>query len=274
MDPQEESSVIAMAPWLRKLANNKSIVINHVNDYLHEIVTTEMSGGYSSQSLVLKNIKAGYVRANIWEKSRSYGGDTSWEDALYTYNFPHNHNFQLLTAGFWGPGYGTEIYELDVDRVIGFPGEEVGLELLERTTLPEGKVMYYRRSLDVHTQLPPEAFSISINLMPADRLIAVTEQYDFDTAHRRIRDIVGGQVEAQVSLLSIARHIGDEQTLTLFADIAANNPNHRTRLAAYRCAAELSATDGSHFWRQAADDKHPLVSHHARAALLELERFA
>lgn len=274
MNPQDEDSVIAMAPWLRKLGNNKAVVIDHVNDYLREAATTEMSGGYSSQSLVLKNIKGGYVRANLWERSRSYAGDTSWEDALYTYNFPHNHNFQLLTVGMWGPGYGTEIYELDVDRVIGYPGEEVGLQFLERTTLPEGKVMYYRRSVDVHTQLPPEAFSISLNLMPADSKIAVTEQYDFDIRARKIRDIVGGQVEAQVSLLTIAQHMGDDQTLELSARIATSNPNHRTRLAAYRCATALSGGDQERFWRQAADDRNPLVSRHAREALRELELHA
>lgn len=274
MDPQDEASVIAMAPWLRRLANNKSIIIDYVNDYLAATAKTEMSGGYTSQSLVIRNIKGGYVRANIWEKSKSYAGDTSWEDSLYTYNFPHNHNFQLLTVGYWGNGYGTEIYELDIDGIVGYPGEAVGLEFMEKTTLPEGKVMYYRRSLDVHTQLPPEEFSISLNLMPADSVIATTEQYDFDLQSRRIRDIVGGQVEAQVSLLTIAQHLGDDQTLELSTSIAETNPNHRTRLAAYRCSASLLAAESDLVWRQAADDSSLLVREFAKAALRELELHA
>lgn len=271
MDPEDEASVVAMAPWLQKLGNNKSILINHVNDYLATIADTEMSGGYTSQSFVISSLKGGYLRANIWVKSKSYAGDTSWEDSLYTYNYPHNHNFQLLTVGFWGSGYRTDIYELEMSDLLGYPGESVKLDFLENTTLPEGKVMYYRRSLDVHTQLPPEEFSISLNLMPADKSIAITEQYDFDLTSSCIRDIVGGQVEAQVSLLTMARHMGDDKTAELCGQIAATNPNHRTRLAAFRCSAELGDVETSVVWRQAADDSSLLIRQYARARLSELE---
>lgn len=265
MDPDDEESVIAMAPWLKRLSNNKSILIDHINMNLRNSAWVDRLGGYSSQSFVLETMANAFVRVNVWEQSREYDGDTFWEDALYSYGLPHNHNFQLLTAGYWGPGYRTEIHEVDPDEIVGYAGERVRIRFLERTGLPEGKVMYYRRSRDVHSQIAPEEFSISLNLMPADRLVATTEQFEFDVRNGRIKGVIGNQVEATVSLLSVAKNIGDHRTADLCMRLAAVSPNPRARLAALDASAALLPGEACGLWQSALGDASELVRLHARA---------
>lgn len=265
MDPDDEASVIAMASWLRKLSNNKSILIDHINTNLRDSTWADRLGGYSSQSFVLETMANAFIRVNVWEKSREYDGDTFWEDALYSYGLSHNHNFQLLTAGYWGPGYRTEIHEIDPEGIVGYAGERVCIRFLEHTGLPEGKVMYYRRSRDVHNQIAPEEFSISLNLMPADRLVATTEQFEFDVRNGRIKGIIGNQVEATVSLLTVAKNIGDHRTADLCVRLAAVSPNPRARLAAVDASAALLPSEACGLWQGALKDASELVRLHARA---------
>jgi hypothetical protein len=259
MEVEDEASVISMAPYLKMLANNPAFLIEYVLNELRVSNGPEWSGGYTAQSMVLATLKRGHVRANLWMASGMYGGDTRWEDKLYTYGYAHNHNFQLLTVGMWGSGYGTEIHELCTPDIIGYVGEPVELRFLEQTNLPKGKVMYYRRTIDVHNQIPPEDFSISLNLMPSDRKIGTTEQYEFDIEKSRVASVIGGQVSSKVSMLVIAKHLADRSLGEQALVIAESNPNHRTRLAAYECAAAAFAPDRRVIWEQATRDEHSFV---------------
>lgn len=72
------------------------------------------------------------------------------------------------------------------DTVSGWQGETVGLRFIERSTLSPGKLMLYRAHLDVHSQLAPEAMSVSLNVMGIDAaqgvarsiLVRSSERYD------------------------------------------------------------------------------------------------
>jgi hypothetical protein len=267
MNVEDEASVIAMAPYLKRLANNPAFLIRYVVDKLRASSTPEWSGGYTAQSMILATLKHSHVRANLWMASGIYGGDTQWEDNLYTYGFAHNHNFQLLTVGMWGSGYGTKIYELCTPDLTGYIGEPVKLRFLEQTKLSKGKMMYYRRTLDIHDQLPPDDFSISLNLMPSDRKIGTTEQYEFDIEKCRVAGVIGGQVSAKVSMLVIAKHLADPALGEQALAIAGSNPNHRIRVAAYNCAAATFASDREAIWKQAVKDSHPFVRERAEKEL-------
>jgi hypothetical protein len=54
------------------------------------------------------------------------------------------------------------------------------LRIIERSALSPGKLMLYRAHLDVHSQLPPEAMSVSLNVMGIDAAQGWHDQYGFD----------------------------------------------------------------------------------------------
>src|SRR5262249_58797067 len=111
--------------------------------------------GYLSQTFQLGQAGDLYVRANIWHPRGQEPPTARVAGEMSLYGLPHDHAFSFLTVGYWGPGYRTAIYEYDRQRVVGRIGEAVDLTFLEETTLPIGKVMYYRACPDVHDPASP-----------------------------------------------------------------------------------------------------------------------
>ena len=104
------------------------------------------------------------MRANCWPAAADSVVVNSGTDPFF-YGRPHDPNFSFLTVGYVGPGYWSDYYEYDYERTVGFIGEKVDLRFVERSRLSEGKVMMYRRHRDVHSQLPPDSLSVSLNIM-------------------------------------------------------------------------------------------------------------
>jgi len=87
-----------------------------------------------------------FLRANVWLPSRLlHKTNAEGEKRLFSFETPHDHNFELLTVGYLGEGYATVIHEYD-GPFEGEVGEKVDLRFLKRTSLPEHKVMFYRAS--------------------------------------------------------------------------------------------------------------------------------
>jgi putative DNA methylase len=80
------------------------------------------------------------------------------------------------------------------------------LRFVERSVLSPGKLMLYRRHVDVHSQLPPERLSVSINVMRLDPAQAWFDQYGFadgeygvaETLSKAKNTSVGGMVAAGI----------------------------------------------------------------------------
>ncbi|GAB2573247.1 hypothetical protein GCM10027066_15640 [Dyella jejuensis] len=142
----------------------------------------------------------------------------------------HNHSFDFVTCGYFGPGYTTRILEVDPDLITGDLDEFVELNFLEETTLPIGKVMIYRAYRDVHTQFPPPELSISLNLMCLNGHDLNAEQYFFNEQTGRI---IGypkeGLVSRRAKLVELASLIGNDETFEILIDIAVKDNNIRTR---------------------------------------------
>jgi hypothetical protein len=267
VDFDDRASVLASAPRLRALANNRRFLVDRFNVLLARYLGTSAPPAYAPHSFTLASHPRFYVRANVWTRPAGAPRGRSAEESLFSYERAHDHNFSFMTVGYSGPGYETSIYEYDFGSVSGYPGEPVALEFLETTTLPQGKIMFYRQSRDVHIQRPPPSLSISLNLMLIDPAALLRDQFAFDLRRGTISAYVTTLATKRVSLLALARHIGDGSTVDILESLAVNHPCRRTRLGATEACAALRPGHREAFWRRAASDPEFLVRRTARAAL-------
>ena len=272
VDAEDEESIIASAHMLRALANNRRMVGDFLTAELLAWKEFQPANTYTAQTLMLARKGRFAVRANIWEPPAASAELREHQKALFYYEVPHDHNFSFLTVGYVGPGYETLIYERDPDAVVGLPGEKVDLRFVERTTLPEGKVMFYRASRDIHSQEHPKAFSLSINLLVGQASSQQKDQYFFDLAAGTVSDVAsGGGTASRVMPCRLARYVGDHRTAAALEPIAAEHPTPRIRVTALDSLAALERDSARQLWRRAERDSHPLVRLRAREALADLD---
>ena len=149
---RDEDSLAASAPMLRALANDRELVVRELNRRIENFLADGAIP--SAQSLALGGGDDFYVRANIWPAIADMASGRAYQDQ-FAYNLAHDHNFTFMTVNYLGPGYETEIYEYDFDKVEGYIGEAVDLRFLEKIRFGTGIVMLYRASRDVHVQYAP-----------------------------------------------------------------------------------------------------------------------
>src|SRR5882757_2712224 len=164
VDLQDLASVATAAPKFRSLANDRALVVRHLNHQVKENFRSQVIP--SAQALFLGDGRDFYVRANIWPSNADLASGRVYQDQ-FSYNLAHDHNYSFMTVGYHGPGYITEVYEYDFDKIVGNAGEAVDLRFVERIHFTTGMVMLYRASKDVHTQFPPDDLGITLNFMVA-----------------------------------------------------------------------------------------------------------
>ena len=238
-DPADEDSFAAAGPLLKRLANNRGflaeIALAELKDRCHR---QSASNRYSSQVIMLHRASEKYfIRANFWPSPKDSVYRTSGTSPFF-YHVPHDHNFSFLTVGYLGPGYWSDYYEYDYERVVGIPGEAVDLRFVEKARLEPGKVMLYRAHRDVHNQLPADDMSVSINIMHASPCLPFLSQYRFDVTGRRIAGILSRS--SAEALLALAAHHGGGDGRDLVESFAAHHPCDRMQFAALR---ELAAAE-------------------------------
>lgn len=263
-------SVAASAPKLRALANDRALVIRELNrrvaDYLSDGALP------SAQALLLGKGDGFFVRANIWPAIADMASGRAYQDQ-FAYNLAHDHNFSFMTVNYLGPGYETEIYEYDYNKVEGFVGESVDLRFIEKVRFGTGMAMLYRANRDVHVQYAPTELTITLNLMIADSDFRLRDQYYFDLASRSIAGYPNElPATSRSALLQLAGYIGDGNTQALLSDLATRHPCRRTRLTAFAAWARQQPDRAASIWEKASSDKAPLVANAARKHLLQRER--
>jgi hypothetical protein len=174
------------------------------------------------------------LRANFWPSESDSVYANSGPQPFF-YGLPHDHNFSFLTVGYLGPGYWSDYYEYDYDTVLGCPGEDVDLRFVERSCLSPGKVMLYRKHRDVHSQLPPDSLSVSLNILAVSAASEFQEQYSFDLASSRVAGIVNPS--ALETFVRLAGLFGGGNGQDLVEDFAERHPSDRIRFAAWRAKA-------------------------------------
>ena len=251
-DPHCKTWIAATARWLRKLTNNRAFL----GDMLIERLKNHDRGdpidsGYGPQAIVLSPRRGDvFLRANIWPSEqdqcfRASGAKT------FVYGIPHDHNFSFLTSGYLGPGYQSDYYEYDYGSVAGYAGEKPELKFVERSALSEGKMMLYRAHLDIHSQIPPESLSVSLNVMHVDPAQHWFDQYGFDLDSGEITKVLSPN--ATEVFMRVAISTGHHDALDLAEQFGKAHPSERLRLATYEARSLLldEDTERDELWREA-----------------------
>jgi hypothetical protein len=240
-DPRDEEGLAQWAPALQRLANNRSFLGDLAIEELKQHCSDQTARNqYSAQVILLHGGSRKFVvRANFWP-SETDSVYTSSGPQPFFYGLPHDHNFSFLTVGYLGPGYWSDYYEYEYDQVVGCPGEEVDLRFVERACLSPGKVLLYRKHRDVHSQLPPESLSVSLNIMAMLAAGEFQEQYSFDVASSKVTGIVNPS--SLETLVRLAGVFGGGNGQDLIEDFAERHPSDRIRFAAWRAKAAAAPT--------------------------------
>ncbi len=266
-DPEARDSLVEAAPVLAALGNNRHFLADLAVDALKQACRSQViENGYSPQVLMLSPPDGRFfIRANIWPSE----GDRMLRDSsreAFFYGMPHDHSFDFLTIGYAGPGYWSDYYAYD-GEVDGVPGEPVGLRFVERSRLDQGKMLLYRANRDIHDQIPPDAMSISINIMPMTARQAWRRQYFFDPGASTIQGcatVTGAEI-----LLPISVRFGDDNARDLAESFAASHPDPRLRLAAWKALEAVAPGAGERERRveRALIHHCPLIRDHGRRSL-------
>jgi hypothetical protein len=271
-DGQDEENFASWGEDLRKLANNRSFLPGLMIAELKERCRRQLRDNQFSAQVILLHGGTGkfLIRANFWPALEDSVVRHSGTDPFF-YGIPHDHNFSFLTVGYFGPGYWSDYYEYDYDRVVGHPGERVDLRFVERSRLEPGKVMLYRAHKDIHLQLPADEMSVSINIVETAHSTLFKDQYRFDVESKTVAGILTRtSIEP---MLALAAHHGGEEGADLIADFAARHPSDRIRWSALRALAAAEPTlDGRiALFEEATASGSGLVAAMAKREIARLE---
>jgi hypothetical protein len=263
-DPLDEASLLHAARWLRRLGGNRDFLADLLLAELKQRHRDEDSASAYGPQVVMLSPLGGefFLRANIWPSPdehmfRASGAGT------FVYGLPHDHNFDFLTLGYFGPGYASDYWEYDFAAVAGAIGEPAGLRFVERSRLEPGKLLHYRAHRDVHSQLPPAALSVSLNVMHAGGAQGWLDQYRFDVARNAIAGVLSPG--ASEVFLRIAVGLGGAEAIDLAESFARSHPSERMRLTALEAqAGVLPDADRDDLWRRAERSGRRLVALEAR----------
>ena len=247
-DARDEDSFASVGPLLARLGRNPTFLADLAIEELKGRCAAQATGNaYGAQVFLLRPPNGRYVlRANFWP-ARDDAVVRASGTAPFFYDLPHDHNFPFLTVGYLGPGYWSDYYEYEGDAVLGIPGEAAALRFVERSRLEPGKLMLYRARRDVHLQLPPDAFSVSLNILGYDLAQPWREQFRFDIAAGTIAE--GVTTTPSEALVAIAAQFGGGNGLDLAQQFVRRHPVSRMRwTAAVAIGSTLATTDQRADW--------------------------
>jgi hypothetical protein len=236
-DPDDEESIAAFGPALGRFGNNRTFLGDLVIEELKQRCAGQVERNqYTAQVILLHTAPRFAIRANFWPAAADSVVVNSGTDPFF-YGVPHDHNFSFLTVGYLGPGYWSDYFEYDHADVAGFTGEPAPLRFVERSRLAQGKVMLYRKLRDVHSQLPPDSLSVSLNILAQSTSVDFCDQYRFDLERREVAGIVNNN--SLEALVKLAVHLGGGNGRDLVETFAERHPSERIRFAALEAQASV-----------------------------------
>ncbi len=267
-DPSCEDGLTAAAPMLRALSRNRSFLADFALAELKQRCAGQQRfNPYSAQVLLLRPPTDRYVlRAAFWPAMQDHVVRMSGP-APFLYHVPHDHGFDFLTVGYLGPGYGSDYYTYDGTSVAGAPDEAVALRFVERSYLSEGKMLLYRANRDIHAQLPPDALSVSLNILASTPDQGWRRQYRFDIDRNVIAQCM--TLSSAQMLLELAAGCGNGRDLA--EEFARMHPDDAMRHTAWVAIDSLLDPEAQRDHRLAGTaSSSPLIRHASERALRTL----
>ena len=264
-DPHQESSLLNAAGLLRQLGNNRDFLAEQMIASLKSTDGTHDAPSNYGPQVIMLSPAAGsfFLRANIWPSEQEHMFRASG-GASFVYGLPHDHNFDFLSIGYFGPGYWSDYYEYAYDQVAGWTGEPAGLRFVERSRQSEGKILHYRAHRDVHRQLAPDALSVSLNIMHTTPAQSWLDQYRFDVDGNRIAGVLNHG--ASEVFMRVAVAMGSADACDLAEQFGKSHPSDRMRLVAWEALAaqQGNAPARDAVWRSAELQGSRMVAMEAR----------
>ncbi|AMO54875.1 hypothetical protein GZ77_25195 [Endozoicomonas montiporae] len=250
----DRDQVLASAFMLRRLANNQTFLLDFLNARLKNVEQYNVKTDFTPPSFYLFSCNAFSVRAVLWLPC----DEPDSEDAISLgYGVTHNHHFDFLTCGCYGPGYRTIVHLCDKSRMAGLVGESVEAAFQEDTLLTPGKLMFYRHTEDIHVQYPPESLSVSINLIFPSHPDAL-EQCAFDPETWVITHHLD-PMATTTRLFQIAKLLHNNQTVERLLAIAERHAHPRVRSMAYFSLVSILPQSKAELLKQAGSDSSSFV---------------
>ena len=250
----DRDKVLSDAYMLRRLANNKRFFLDFLNGQLRRVLQYDVKTDFTPPSFYLFSCDTFSVRAVLWLPCDAPDS----EDATSLgYGVTHNHHFDFLTCGYYGPGYRTIVHLCDKRRMTGLVGEQVEAAFQDDTLLTPGKLMFYRHTEDIHVQYPPESLSVSINLIFPSHPEAL-EQCAFDPETWVITRHLD-PMRTTTRLFQVARLLHNEQTVEQLLAIADKHCHPRVRSMAYFSLLSILPGSNADLLRQAGMDSSSFV---------------
>lgn len=265
-DPRDEASLADAAPLLARLGRNPDFLGDAAIAALSDrMATQDRINSYGAQAFLLRPPGGRYIlRANFWPAAndaiaRASGG------ATFLYGLAHDHNFPFLSYGYLGPGYRSDYYERDPDAPGTRPGDAAHLRFVGRGQVKAGDLVLYRARRDVHRQLPPDAFSVTLNVLAYHPQHPWIDQFEFDVDSDRITAILNST--ASEALVTLAAHFGGGEGVALATELAQRHPAGRMRLTAAEAIAATGPARAIAPLAMLADAPDRALARHARMLL-------
>jgi hypothetical protein len=245
-DFEDYQQLEVAAKHLQMLSNDKGFLVEILNEELKSFDDLQGKNLYGPNVFVLENNEDFFVRANLWLPISKHESSIDG----FKYDVLHDHNFDILTIGYLGPGYHTDLYEYDHSKVHGYLGESVDLIKKESMTLYEGRTIIFEAKKDVHVQRPPDDLSVSINLIPKNSRMR-NPQFEFDVAQGKISRFLHSSTKDLI--IRMLGAIGDENSLDLIASMFHKVPHPLTKVACAVAATQIHGDTGQYLIRSCND---------------------
>lgn len=250
-DLTDQESLVESAVYLKMLNNNKNFLLEKMWDELEDIDSLQRGNNYASHVFMLHDSKDFFLRANVWRPISKI--EKSIAD--FEYDICHDHNFNILTAGYFGPGYKSRNYEYDYDLIDGLIGEEIAIEDPKFFTLSEGNLALFRAHQDIHVQLPPDSISISLNLIPRTDSFQ-RAQYQINENTRSIERYLN--CTALETIVRLAGSIGDSEFIQDLNRLYSTTSNEHLRAYSMVSSYKLDSSQKKNLLK-AIDNYSPVV---------------
>lgn len=146
---------------LQALAQNRSLLGDAMYAHIQAHGFSRGEQVYNAYSFALFYSPHLSLRMTLWMPV-----DARAEQQTFIYGLPHTHDFELYAVGYHGSGYRTVKYPVLNAAQVGV-GTKPVLGAPEVIQLSRGELLHMRAFEDMHYQIPPDEFSVSLALMIA-----------------------------------------------------------------------------------------------------------
>jgi hypothetical protein len=245
-DLEEADSLIGVAPHFRSLANNPDLIAYHFNTEIQYALNAKNEPRRVSSPLVIASGRNFALQVKIWMPDAQADALRPPSGPAVGVRHAHNHNFNVMTIGYFGPGYIADLYAFTPKEGSRAINDRVDLRFTERVRIQKNCAVICRETVDAHAHVAPEALSVSMSLSIFSDNTQIGDRFVFDPQASVICGYVDtADVYQRASIVRLAGEVGNEQTLELFDALLRRSPSHRVREAALAATARLNHIDAA-----------------------------